>query len=104
MSILVFPAPDPLNGDLLTEELAAAGFTNPEVSLYRDREGEPDVVQVMADELTDHMPPAEMRTACRTRKELDFLLWCYAEEAYNADAPLREKIAPIVAAHRPPEK
>jgi hypothetical protein len=107
MSILLFPVPDVLNGDKLAAEIVEAGFSpfvsegqpTPIVSVYSDDEGNPNYVQIIVDGLTDHMPPAEMRTACTNRDDLNWLLWAYAEEAYNADSAYRTSIAAVVSAH-----
>lgn len=99
MSILTFPVPETLNTSQLINELNAAGFTEVNVCLYQDNEGQPDHIQVTAAELTDHMPPAEMRDACATQEDLDWLCWAFAEEAFNSDHNKAIAMQAVISEH-----
>lgn len=102
MSILLFPAPDPLDCHVLEDELAAAGFDDPSVSVYeRDSEPVRYDIQVMVAGLTDHMPTLEARQACATQDDLNWLLYVTAAAAAAKDADVAAKIAKVVDAHHP---
>lgn len=97
----------PIDGDLLTSELATAGFPpfphpvyESSVALIPDGDGCWLVVTSPA--LVDPMPSQEDRLACATQDELDTLLWSAAEAANDANAAARVAIEAIIAAHDPP--
>lgn len=93
--MIVLPAPAQIDGGVLAAEIEAAGFTGVEVTLVGDQ------IEVRVDGLADPMPTVEEREAAMQAA----LVSCIADahtRAEAANAEVRDRIAPVVAAHVPP--